>query len=115
MRKSLEDLIFIGRIDKSFKVFGKNWTLSTLTSNEQLDATSSTDGYDTLSRVNALKIEILARSVKKVEDIELNDVKENVEFIGSLQMPLINELFSKYEVLQKEQDDSLKNLDDIKN
>lgn len=115
MRKSLEDLIFIGRIDKTFNVFGKKWTLSTLTSSEQLEATSATDGFDTLSRVPALKIAILARSVKKVEDIELNDVKENSEFIGKLQMPLINELFSKYEELQREQDDALKNLDDIKN
>ncbi|MNJ90215.1 hypothetical protein D3C87_78090 [compost metagenome] len=115
MRQSLEDLIFIGKIEKPFKVFGKNWKLSTLTSNEQLDATSATDGYDALSRVNALKIEILARSVKQVETTELNDIAENVEFIGKLQMPVINELFSKYEVLQREQDSALKDLDEIKN
>lgn len=115
MRKALEDLIFIGRIQETYKIFGKNFTLSTLTSSEQLEATAATDGYDTLSRVNALKIEILARSLKKVEDIELNDVAEKVEFIGKLQMPIINELFAKYEELQKRQDDALKDLNDLKN
>lgn len=115
MRDSLLDLIFLGKIEKDFKVFGKNWKLTTLTSNEQLDATSATEGYDTLSRVNALKIEILARAIKKVENTELNDLAENVEFVGKLQMPVINELFMKYEELQRSQDDSLKNLDDVKN
>lgn len=115
MRQSLEDLIFIGKIEESFKIFGKTWKLSTLTSNEQIDATSATDGYDALSRVSALKIEILARSVKQVETTELNDIAENVEFIGKLQMPIINELFKKYEALQKKQDDALKDLDEIKN
>lgn len=115
MRKALEDLIFMGKVEETFKVYGKDFTLSTLTSNEQVEATSSTDGYDTLSRVNALKVAILSRSVKKIDNIELNDVQENLEFIGKLQMPIINELFSKYEVLQKKQDDALKDLNEIKN
>jgi hypothetical protein len=115
MRKSLEDLVFIGHVDKTFKVFGKNWTMSTLTSSQQLDATAATDGYDTLARVNALKIEILARALKKIEDVELNDLAEAVEFVSSLQMPLINTLFIKYEELQQEQDNALKDLDELKN
>lgn len=115
MRKALEDLVFVGKIEESFKVYGTDFTLATLTSNDQLEATSATDGYDTLSRVNALKIEILARSVKKVGTVELNDVAENVEFIGTLQMPIINELFTKYEELQKKQDSALKDLNEIKN
>lgn len=115
MRKALEDLVFIGKLEENFVVFGKNFTLSTLTSNEQLSATSATDGYDTLARVNALKIEILARSLRKVEDVELTDIQESAEFVGKLQMPIINELFSKYEVLQKKQDDALKELNELKN
>ena len=115
MRKSLEDLIFMGKIEEEVKVFGKKWTLSTLSSGEQLQATSSTDGYDTLSRVNALKIQILARSLKKVEGIELDDVEETLEFINKMQMPMINELFTKYEKIQQKQNSELKAIDDIKN
>lgn len=115
MRKILEDLIFIGKVEKDYTVFGKQWTLSTLTSDEQLEATSATASYDTLARVNALKIEILARSLKKIEGVELNDIAETSEFVGKLQGPVINALFSKYEELQKEQDDALKDLEDLKN
>lgn len=115
MRKALQDLVFMGKLEETFTVYGKKFSLSTLTSSEQLDATSATDGYDTLSRVNALKIEILSRSMKKVGDVELNDLSETIEFVGSLQMPMINELFTKYELLQKQQDEALKNLDEIKN
>lgn len=115
MRKALQDLVFIGRLEEKFTVYGRDFTLATLTSSSQLDATSATDGYDTLSRVNALKIQILSRSLKKVGDVEVNDISEAIEFMGQLQMPIINELFTKYESLQKQQDDALKNLDEIKN
>lgn len=115
MRKVLEDLVFIGRVEKEVPVFGKKWTLTTLTSDEQLEATSSTGNYDTLARVNALKIEILARSLKKVENVELDGLAEASEFVGKLQTPVINALFAKYEELQAEQDESLKDLEDLKN
>ncbi|AEO93441.1 gp181 [Bacillus phage G] len=115
MRKSLEDLVFVGRIEESFKVYGNDFVLTTLTSSEQLSATAATDRYDNLSRVNALKIEILARSMKKVGDIELNDLQETLDFVGTMQMPMINELFGKYEILQKKQEEALKDLNELKN
>lgn len=115
MRKALEDLVFIGMVEDTFKVYGKDFTLSTLTSSDQLAATAATEDYDNLARVNAIKIQILARSLKKIGDIELHDIEENLEFIGKMQMPMINVLFTKFEELQKKQDDALKDLGELKN
>lgn len=115
MRKVLEDLVFIGKLEKEYPVYGKKWVLTTLTSDEQLEATSATANYDTLARVSALKIEILARSLKSVGGVELVDLNESSEFVGKLQTPIINALFTKYEELQQEQDEALKDLEDLKN
>lgn len=116
MRKILEDLIFIGSVEETYKLFGKEWTLKTLTSDEILTAASSTSEYDALARINAIKIAQLSRSVVKVDGLELKDVNEKIEFLGKMQQPLVDLLYSKYEELQKKQDESLKEMDsDIKN
>lgn len=115
MRKALEDLIFVGKIEETFDLYGKSWTMTTLSSREQVEATAATEGYDNLSRINALKIEILARSIKKIQNVELNDVRETLEFISKLQMPVINALFVKYEELQKKQEEALKDIEELKN
>ncbi|MNV85206.1 hypothetical protein D3C71_1791420 [compost metagenome] len=94
---------------------GKKWTLTTLTSDEQVTATAATGDLETISRINALKIHFLARSLKKVDGIEIFDFAEGLELVSQLQFPVVNALYSKYESLQKEQDENLKNLDEIKN
>lgn len=115
MRKALEDLIFIGKIEETFPLVGKKWTLKTITSEEQVEATSNTANLDNLARITALKIEILGFALTKVDDIELNDPEETVEFVKRLQTPLINALFTKYEELQAKQDEALTELDELKN
>lgn len=115
MRKALEDLIFIGKMEESFDLIGKKWKLRTLTSEEQVDATSNTANFDNLARVTALKIEILGFALTQVDDIVLNDPEETADFVRKLQTPIINALFMKYEELQRKQDTALADLNELKN
>lgn len=115
MRKSLEELIFLGRLTREVIIFGKKWVLSTLEASEQKDATSATSGLEPVVRVLALKMEILARSLTKIDDMELNSLSEKLDFIKKLQMPLIDKLFSEYEKLLKEQEEIIGNPDELKN
>jgi hypothetical protein len=115
MRKALEDLIFVGNVQETYKLFGKDWTLKTLSNDEQLAATTSTRDYDNLSRVSAIKISTLARSITEVNNISLTDVTEKIELLGKMQQPIIDLLFDKYIELQKIQDEALKDIDqDVK-
>jgi hypothetical protein len=115
MRKIFEDLIFVGRIEKEFDLYGRKWLLATLTTEEQVEATSVTGNFDTISRVNAIKMQILCRALKSIDGNKFLDFNEAFEVLGKMQYPVLNSLFNKYEDLQKDQDDSLKQLDEIKN
>lgn len=115
MRKIFEDLVFIGRIEKDVKVFGTTWTLSTLTAEEQVEATAATGELETIARINALRVQFLARSIKKINGEAVIDKNEGLEIIASLQYPVINGLYQKYEEIQKEQEEALQNIDEIKN
>lgn len=119
MRKVLEDLIFVGTLKETYKLYQRDWTLRTLSSDEQLQAASTTREYDNLSRVYALKIATLSRSIVEVNNVELNDVGEKIELLGKMQQPIVDLLYEKYTDLQKKQDEALKDLnqggDEIKN
>jgi hypothetical protein len=115
MRKIFEELIFVGRIEKEFDLYGHKWLLSTLTTEEQVEATASTGGFDNISRVNAIKMQFLSKALKSVDGHKMLDANESYELLGKMQYPVLNSLFEKYEELQQEQDDTLKSLDEIKN
>ena len=115
MKKVLEDLIFLGSATETVKVFGKEWKLKTLNSEEQLEVSNNTSGYETLSRIFALKLEILSRSVIEIDGVTLTEEDNLLEFFKKLQPVLINKLYDEYEKLQQKQADSLKDLDEIKN
>lgn len=116
MRKVLEDLVFIGEVKETYKVVGHEWTLKTLTSEEQIAATDSTRNYDNVSRINALKTAVLARSIVELDGIVMKDFRENIEFLGTISQPIIDLVYDKYLELQKKQDEELKNVDeDLKN
>lgn len=115
MRKILQDLVFIGATEDIVKAFGKEWKLKTLTSEEHLEATNATGDFDPLSRIYALKMEILSRSLKSINEIELIDKGEAMEVVKQLQPPIVNKLYEEYEKLQKKQNESLSDLEEIKN
>ena len=115
MRKIFEELIFVGRVDKEFDLYGHKWVFTTLTTEEQVEATASTGNFDTIARVNAIKMQLLSKSLKSIDGNKFLDAQEALELLGKMQYPILNSLFSKYEDLQQEQDETLKSLDEIKN
>lgn len=115
MRKALEDLIFLGAVEGEVEILGKKWKLRTLQSKQHLSATSSTGEYDNLTRIYALKMEILGRALVKVDDIMMTEETETVDFIKSLQPAIVNRLYEEYETLQIKQNESLASPEEIKN
>lgn len=115
MRKALEDLVFLGQMEDTFTLLGKTWKITTVSSDEQLSATSRTSSYDNLARLNALKIEILSFALKQVDGIELKDSDETGEFVRRLPQPIINAIFEKYEDLATKQAEALEEVEELKN
>lgn len=114
MRKILEDLILEMNNDirETYTIYGKKWVLKTLTSEEQLDATASTKGYDNIARVQAIKNAVLCRAVVGYEGVELNKIDETLEFLGKLPSLIIDSLYEKQLELQKKLNDAYKDLDE---
>lgn len=115
MKKILEDLIFLGATTNEVTLFGKKWKLGTLSSEEHLEATNMTGQYETLSRIYALKLEILGRSLKEIDGVALDDKIETIGFVKKLQPPVVNKLYEEYEKLQQKQVESLNDINEIKN
>ena len=116
MRKALTDLIFLGVIKETVEIGGHTWTLQTLTTEEQLEATSATGNYtDYVAKVYSLTIEILTRALKMVDNDPLNDKAETTEFVKQLQPIIINKLYEEYQKIQDKQNKSLESIEEIKN
>lgn len=110
MSKVLNDLIELGSTKKDVKAFGKTWKMHTLNIKDQLTATNSTSDYDTLSRVVALKVAIVANAVDSVDGQSLGNKSERREIFGKLPIPIINHLYNEYEKLIDSQNEKLNDL-----
>jgi len=110
MNKVLNDLIELGSAKKDVKAFGKIWKMHTLDAKDQLAATNSTSDYDTLSRVVALKVAIIANAIESVDGQSLGNKSERRETFGKLPIPIINYLYNEYEKLLDSQNEKLNNL-----
>ena len=110
MNKALNDLIELGTTRKEIDAFGKKWKMHTLDSKDQLEVTNSTSEYDTLSRVIALKVGIMARAVDSVDGQSIGNNSEKREIFGKLPIPVINYLYDQYELLLNIQNETLENL-----
>lgn len=115
MKKALADLVFLGAVDEGVKIFGKEWRMKTLSAEEHLEATSATADYDTLSRIYALKVEMLARSIKSVDNEPFEDRYAALKILKEMQAPIVNKLYDEYEKLQEKQLGALKDFEEIKN
>ena len=114
MRKALTDLILLGIIKETVEIGGHTWILQTLTTEEQLEATSATANYsDYVAKLYSLTIEILIRALKAVDDQPLNDKIETTEFINQLQPIIINKLYAEYNKIQEKQNKSLDSADEV--
>ena len=116
MRKVLEDMIFIGCVKETYKLFNKEWTLKSLTADEIVEASLITRDYDQLSRINAIKVSTLTRSLVALDGEELTDLDEKAKFFSKLQQPVIDIIYNKYIELQKKKKNEIDNLNnEIKN
>jgi len=116
MRKALNDLIFLGVIRETIEIGGHTWTLQTLTTEEQLEATSITSNYtEYITKVYSLTIEILIRALKMVDNEPLADKTEAAEFVKQLQPIIVNKLYEEYNKMQEKQNKSLESIDELKN
>lgn len=116
MRKILEDLVFSGYIENTVEIHDKTWRLRTLTSEQNLSAINAMTAYtENLSRIYAMKIEVLGRALKEVNGIIIEDVEEGIEFIKNLQTPIVNKLYDEYEKLYADQQKSLGETEELKN
>ena len=115
MKNSLKDLVFLGRSEKDIQLFGHEWKIKTIDSSAQIAATASTGDYDTLARVNALKVAILARALVSVDNEPTGNVGETAELLNKLQPMIINRLYDEYDNMLREQEDALSDLDELKN
>ena len=114
MKKTLDDLIFLGVIKETVEIGGHIWTLQTLTTEEQLEVTNATGNYtEYIAKLYSLTIEILIRSLKMVDDEPFTDRAETTEFIKQLQPIIVNKLYEEYNKMQEKQSKSLENIDEI--
>ena len=116
MKKSLEELVFLGYTDKEVNILGKTWKLRILSAEESLDTMKVMKDYDeVLARTYAYKIEVLGRAIKEVNGILIENNDEGLEFVKRLQSSVVNVLFEKYTDLVKEQTDLMTDKEEIKN
>lgn len=116
MKKSLEELVFLGYTDKEFEILGKIWKIRIMSAEESLEAINAIKEYDdALARTYAYKIQILGRAIKEVNGILIETQEEGLEFVKKLQNSIVNILFEKYSEFAKEQSDLLSNKEEIKN
>ena len=114
MSKILEDLIFIGEVEEEIVLFNKTWKMKTLTSEEHLSATSATADYDPISRIFAIKVEVLSRAVKSVDGVIFESRLEASKTFRNMQAIIIDKLYQKYDEIQQKQENALSKFEDLK-
>jgi hypothetical protein len=121
--KSLRDLIFLGRIERSVEINGFLFKLTTLSVQEQKDVVFKLIKIPEENRIFNAKIVSLAFAVKSINLIpldqidvdgnfeDLNDKKINI--MQELQVSVINKLYKIYEEMITESEYEV-NIEEIK-
>jgi hypothetical protein len=121
--KSLKDLIFLGRIERSVEINGFLFKLTTLSVQEQKDVVFKLIKIPEENRIFNAKIVSLAFAVKSINLIpldqidvdgnfeDLNDKKINI--MQELQVSVINKLYKIYEEMITESEYEV-NIEEIK-
>lgn len=115
MRKVLQSLIEEGTYSDVVEFNNHQYKFAVLNSGENVEVMNVTGKMDALTRINAIKIETLARSLKEIDGMKLNDLDEKLEFFRSMQIADVNALYEEYNKIFQKQVDESKNIEDIKN
>ena len=122
VNKNLEDLIFLGKIEKTINISSFKFKISTLNNNEQKKLILFINSYDDREKVFSLKLATLALSIKEINDtpfvsfigLDSDSLEEKVNFLEQLQSNLLDTLFNSYAELSKESSDIV-SVQEIKN
>ena len=114
INKALADLIFIGSVEDEVVLFKKTWKMKTLTAEEHLASTSSTADYDPISRIFAIKVEVLSRAIKSVDGEPFGNRLEAAQTLRNMQSIIIDRLYQEYDKLQVRQENALSEFDELK-
>ncbi len=107
MRKELEQIIFLGKLTDTIEIFGKVWTLQTMTFAEQADVVRKLNSTDDATNILSMKKQVIKKALISIDDIELNNEDEKEEFIDQLPVAVIDALFGKYDDMSKQLNDSI--------
>jgi len=119
----LSQLVNVGKIQEEVKLFGFNIKMVTLSAEENTDILEKTVLLeDDTARFNELKYAILAKAIKSVNGMTLEQLYAGPEVsnkaravIGKWQQLFINMLFDKYNGMVERSEEALKNGDLLKN
>lgn len=121
LRRDISQLLYLGRIEEVISAFGFEFRMCTITSAETTESFNVLAGLDDLARINQMRIEFLARSIKTVNDAPLEQIYDGPEFydndsrkgrvsildrkrdtIGKLEPTVLTQLFNEYQKLSEQ-------------
>jgi hypothetical protein len=123
--KTLEKLIFIGRLTEEVEIGGATFEISTLTNKENNQIIKMMYNFSDAADLFTLRILTLANAVKRINGIELDDIDIEGEYesdfhkrmsiIDNLQISVVSELYSAYEKLTGEGEGASEDDEELKN
>jgi hypothetical protein len=117
--KTLEDLVFVGHIEREKEVFGLKIVLQNLTHEENQDALNAISGKNDLAMYMSNKLETLSRAIISINGIRSTPVYdkdpksgENIvrltqqqrmkEVLKKMKTPVVDKIFDSYLEVAKE-------------
>jgi hypothetical protein len=123
--KTLEKLIFIGRLTEEVEIDNIKFEVSTLTNRENNQIVKMMYNFSDAADLFTLRILTLANAVKKIDGMFLDDIDIDGEFesdfhkrtsiIDNLQISVVSKLYEAYEKLTGEEEEISKNDEELKN
>lgn len=115
---NLEELIFLGRIEKKVKMGNYIFTIQTLNGTQQTEVISSMMMYGEERRLPMLRMITLSHAIRDVNGVKLKDLykgkdanvsdaEKALSVVQGLQIPTLDRLFAEYDELITEANESV--------
>lgn len=112
--KTLESILFAGKVEKDFVVAGNTYSLRTLTNKEYSSIVKTLYNFGDSADLLMIKTHSLAIALRKINGIELSDIEieghyndeaeKRREIIDNLQQSIVEKLYSFYTEMVEESD-----------
>jgi len=123
--KTLEKLIFVGRISTEVEIDGAVFELSTLTNKEHGEIVRRMYRFAEAADLFIVRVLTLANAIKKIDGISLDDIDldgsfeddfhKRISIIDQLQLSVVEQLFEEYEKLVEDKTEAETEDKEIKN